>query len=71
MSFCSLTLAMLALLPFAAPARDSDTRKDSNIQVGVRPFFLVEGMDNSPPQRFRDCTPRRAAAVPGAHQRVV
>ena len=47
MRFCSLTLAMLALLPFAAPAHDSDTRKDSNIQVGVRPFFLVEGMDNS------------------------
>jgi glycerophosphoryl diester phosphodiesterase len=47
MRFCSLTLAMLALLPFAAPAHDSDNRKDSNIQVGVRPFFLVEGMDRS------------------------
>jgi glycerophosphoryl diester phosphodiesterase len=47
MRFCSLTLAMLALLPFAAPAHDSDTRKDSNIQVGVRPFFLVAGMDDS------------------------
>jgi len=38
---------MLALVSFAALAHDSDSRKDSNIQVGVRPFFLVEGMDNS------------------------
>jgi len=38
---------MLALASFAALAHDSDSRKDSNIQVGVRPFFLVEGMDNS------------------------
>jgi glycerophosphoryl diester phosphodiesterase len=47
----SLTLALLALSSFAVLdatwAHDSDARKDSNIQVGVRPFFLVEGMDNS------------------------
>ena len=47
MGLRSLTLAMLALASFAALAHDSDSRKDSNIQVGVRPFFLVEGMDNS------------------------
>ena len=47
MGLRSLTLAMLALVSFAALAHDSDSRKDSNIQVGVRPFFLVEGMDNS------------------------
>jgi glycerophosphoryl diester phosphodiesterase len=47
----SLTLAMLALASFAVLdatwAHDSDARKDSNVQLGVRPFFLVEGMDNS------------------------
>jgi glycerophosphoryl diester phosphodiesterase len=51
MRFCSLTLALLALIPCAAPdtssAHDSDARKDSSVQLGVRPFFLVEGMDNS------------------------
>ena len=47
MGLRSLTLAMLALASFAAVAHDSDARKDSNIQLGVRPFFLVEGMDNS------------------------
>jgi len=47
----SLTLAMLALTSFAVLdatwAHDSDARKESNVQVGVRPSFLVEGMDNS------------------------
>ena len=47
----SLTLAMLALSSFAVLdatwAHDSDARKESNVQVGVRPFFLVDGMDNS------------------------
>ena len=43
----SLTLAMLAFASFATLAHDSDARKDTNIQVGVRPLFLVEGMDNS------------------------
>ena len=47
----SLTLAMLALASFpvldAGWAHDSEARKDSSIQVGVRPFFLIEGMDNS------------------------
>ena len=48
----SLTLAMLALSSFAALdaawAHDSDDRKDSaQLQLGVRPFFLVEGMDDS------------------------
>lgn len=47
MGLRSLTLVVLALSSFAAVAHDSDARKDSNIQVGVRPFFLVEGMDNS------------------------
>jgi glycerophosphoryl diester phosphodiesterase len=47
-------LIWLALSPLALPAKswahDSDDRGDSrreNIQVGVRPFFLVEGMDQS------------------------
>jgi glycerophosphoryl diester phosphodiesterase len=40
-------LATLAFASFTALAHDADARKDSNIQVGVRPFFLVEGMDNS------------------------
>ena len=47
----SLTLAMLAFASFAVLdatwAHDSDARKESNVQVGVRPFFLVDGMDNS------------------------
>src|SRR6185295_4849099 len=47
----SLTLAMLAFASFAVLdatwAHDSDARKESNVQVGVRPFFLVEGMDTS------------------------
>ena len=47
MGLRSLTLVVLALSSFAAVAHDGDARKDSNIQVGVRPFFLVEGMDHS------------------------
>lgn len=54
MRFCSLMLIWLALSPLAIPAaswaHDSDERGDShreNIQLGVRPFFLVEGMDES------------------------
>jgi glycerophosphoryl diester phosphodiesterase len=54
MRFRSLTLIWLALSPLAIPAsgwaHDSDDRGDSrheSIQLGVRPFFLVEGMDQS------------------------
>ena len=51
MRFRSLTLALLAVLPFAAPdagwTHDSDARKDTAVQLGARPFFLVEGMDKS------------------------
>ena len=50
----SLTLIWLALSPLAIPAacwaHDSDDRGDSrreSIQLGARPFFLVEGMDQS------------------------
>ena len=51
MRFRSLTLALLTVLPFTAPdagwAHDSDARKDATVQLGARPFFLVEGMDKS------------------------
>jgi glycerophosphoryl diester phosphodiesterase len=54
MRFRSLTLIWLALSPLAIPAtgwtHDSDDRGDSrreSIQLGARPFFLVEGMDQS------------------------
>lgn len=55
MRFRSLTLIWLALsAPLAIPAtgwaHDSDDRGDSrreSIQLGARPFFLVEGMDQS------------------------
>lgn len=50
----SLMLIWLALSPLALPAKswahDSDGRGDprrENIQLGDRPFFLVEGMDQS------------------------
>jgi glycerophosphoryl diester phosphodiesterase len=52
-----LTLSLLALAPLAIPAAglandrdDQGGRGESrreNIQLGVRPFFLIEGMDNS------------------------
>lgn len=54
MRFRSLALIWLALSPLAIPppasAHDADDRGDSrrdNIQLGARPFFLVEGMDDS------------------------
>jgi glycerophosphoryl diester phosphodiesterase len=54
MRFRSLTLIWLALSPLAIPAagwaHDSDDRGDArreSIQLGARPFFLVEGMDQS------------------------
>lgn len=57
MRFRSLTLSLLALSPLAIPAaswaHDAEDRGDrgdshhQNIQLGDRPFFLVEGMDES------------------------
>lgn len=54
MRFRSLTLIWLALCPLAIPAagwaHDPNDRGDSrreSIQLGARPFFLVEGMDQS------------------------
>lgn len=57
MRFRSLTLSLLALSPLAIPAaswaHDSEDRADrgdshrESIQLGDRPFFLVEGMDES------------------------
>ena len=91
--FFAATAACLALVsmtpaiaadPYndARPDRDRHERGDPSIQVGDRPRFLIDGMDDSELKRkLQSCpdelvrrtqvlhrTSRRAAAVPGAHE---
>jgi glycerophosphoryl diester phosphodiesterase len=81
MRFRSTMLIWLALLPFAAAdrgwAHDDDGQRDSHagtrpsIQLGARPFFLVEGMDESRlKSKLQQCEngPFRRSAFSIAHR---
>jgi glycerophosphoryl diester phosphodiesterase len=55
-----VVLALLAAIPTFAPAqqdRDEKQRKDLTIQLGPRPFYLVDNMDAGPlKQKLQSCS---------------
>ena len=90
MSYRSIMLAaVLCALPSPSFAHDRDDddrdRPRASVQLGPRPFYLVERMSPGPLKerlqkmcgravqevRFLHRPPRRHAAVPGAHQGVL